>query len=37
MYDSTAAKSLISDEKYLSAMMLNEYNCKEIKRGQLIR
>lgn len=37
MYDSTAAQSLTSGKKYLSVKMLNEYDCKEIKRGQLLR
>ena len=33
IYDSTAAQSLTSGKKYLSVKMLNEYDCKEIKRG----
>ena len=37
MYDSTAAQSLTSGKKYLSVKMLNDYDCKEIKRGQLLR
>lgn len=33
MSDSTAAQSLISGEKYLPVKMLNEFDCKEIKKG----